>query len=241
MSPCPGCGEPVAVPPYPADLPAWLREWGARMSQTVWHDACHAAHEQQSERSRQEAALREREAASRMPLALRRRVRGFRFAAALETLADEWAAGHGMRLLLTGRCGAGKTSLAAVAALRWLERGGRLRWVSAPEMMAHLGTSFGSAGREDALALLYGRGCLVIDDIDKVRPTEHGAEQVFLAVDQRVVAGSSLLLTANLGAEGIASRWPEPYAAALASRLAGECRLVRLQGADRRLGQASTP
>jgi DNA replication protein DnaC len=76
---------------------------------------------------------------------------------------------------------------------------------------------------------------MVLDDIDKGRPTEYGAEQIFLAVDQRVTHGSSLLVTTNLGLDELRDRWPETYGPAIVSRLVGHCELVRIDGEDRRI------
>lgn len=143
---------------------------------------------------------------------------------------------NGGGLLLTGDVGVGKTTIAGAAAYRFLVRGGSLAWTSAPLLFARLGSGWNTEQREQALAMLTGRDALVLDDIDKTRPTAYAAEHVFLAVDQRVEHGIPLLVTSNLTLDGIAEHWEAPFGEAIASRLTGYCRAVRVGGVDRRLG-----
>lgn len=147
-----------------------------------------------------------------------------------------WAL-NGGGLLLTGPFGVGKTTIAAGALRLALEhRFGR--WMSAPLMMARLGSGLDSAERKQTLSTLTGSSALVLDDLDKTRPTEYGAEQIFLVVDGAVTSGRPLLVTTNLGLGQLAAKWPAPFGEAIASRLAGYCHVVELAGADRRLGAA---
>lgn len=151
--------------------------------------------------------------------------------------ARYWAV-KGGGLLLTGPFGVGKTTIAAGALRLTLEK--RFgRWMSAPLMMARLGSGLDSAERARTIATLTGTSALVLDDLDKTRPTEYGAEQIFLVVDGAVTSGRPLLVTTNLGLGQLAAKWPAPFGEAIASRLAGYCTLVALSGADRRLGEAA--
>lgn len=145
-----------------------------------------------------------------------------------------WAAGEIKGLLLTGPVGAGKTFSAAVAAWAMLERRS-LMWTSSPLLFARLGSGMGSDPHHQALEILTGRQALVLDDLDKARPTEYGAEQIFLAVDQRVSNNVPLLATTNLSVAEIARRMPEPFGEATASRLAGYCEIHNVPGRDRRV------
>ena len=133
-----------------------------------------------------------------------------------------------------GPVGAGKTYSAATAAWAMLERR-PLIWTSAPLLFARLGSGLGSPARDRAVEILTSRKALVLDDLDKARPTEYGAEQIFLAVDNRVSNGVSLLATTNLSLAEISQRFPEPYGEAIASRLAGYCEVRKIEGRDRRL------
>lgn len=147
--------------------------------------------------------------------------------------AEDWAV-NGGGLMLTGEIGRGKTTIAGAACwMRLRER--PVLWTSAPLLFARLGTGLGTDQRDWAIDVLSSKRALVLDDIDKARPTEYGAEQVFLAVDQRVEHDAPLLVTTNLSPAQLAQKWPEPYGPAIASRLVGYCKVVRVDGTDRRL------
>lgn len=157
----------------------------------------------------------------------------------VKSAAAEWAR-NGGGLLLTGDVGRGKTRVAGAACWQRL-RHHPVLWCSAPLLFARLGSgATGSDAQRAAARALTTPVDLCLDDVDKVRPTEFGAEHVFLAVDQRVEHERALLVTTNLTPSRLAARWPEPYGAAIASRLVGYCRVVRLTGGDRRLRSAAS-
>lgn len=136
-------------------------------------------------------------------------------------------------LVLHGPVGVGKTRIAAVAANALVARR-TLRWISSPVLFARLGHSFGSVEREDVIDILIGGHALVLDDLDKSRPSEYAAEQLFAAIDTRLTEGVPLLVTTNLGTRELQTKWPEPYGDAITSRLAsGEAYSVG--GHDRRV------
>lgn len=148
--------------------------------------------------------------------------------------ASQWAGGAVKGVALTGPIGVGKTRIAAAAVWAMCDRR-PVRWMSAPLLFARLGSGFGSPQRNEALAVLTGKSALILDDLDKTRPTEYAAEHVFLAVDGRIDNGLPLLVTTNLSLAEIAARFVPPFGEALASRLAGYCKVVRLSGRDRRM------
>lgn len=235
---CGRCGDPASRPEPDPPLTGRFAELLKRTP--ILCETCVAAVDAEDrERAAREAAQREHaEFAQR----LRRSGLPSKHHVAIDSLdhpagvveaAARWAA-HGGGLLLTGRFGAGKTWIAGAAAYGRL-RTHRVIWTSAPLLFARLGSGIGKETHDWALAVLASRDALVLDDIDKARPTEYGAEQVFLAVDQRVEHEASLLVTTNLTVSGLAERWPEPYGEAIASRLTGYCQVVRVDGPDRRL------
>lgn len=148
--------------------------------------------------------------------------------------ARRWATGDLAGLTLTGPVGRGKTRLAAAAANGMLARRS-VRWWSTPVLFARLGHGFGHDERDGAIDALVGGHALVLDDLDKARPTEYGAEQIFSAIDSRIAEGEPLLVTTNLSSEQLAAKFPDPYGEAITSRLVGHTEgYVLDHGPDRR-------
>lgn len=145
--------------------------------------------------------------------------------------ARRWAAGETRGLCLTGPVGVGKTWLAGAAAWARLQDH-PLQWVSVARMMSQLRSGFGSEAKANADRIVTGTGSIVLDDLDKASPSEFGKEVIFAAIDGRVAEGSSILVTTNKALSQIEAL----YGAPVASRLAGYCEVVRMAGADRRLG-----
>jgi DNA replication protein DnaC len=146
-----------------------------------------------------------------------------------------WARGEISGLILSGEVGRGKTRIAIAAANEMLESR-RVHFLSAPILLARLGSgSFDSRIRQETLAILMGSDALVLDDLDKARPTEFAAEALFLAIDHRADGAGPLLVTTNLGSAAMLERWPEVYGEAIVSRLT-LLEKVRIKGKDRRNG-----
>lgn len=141
----------------------------------------------------------------------------------------------GSGLLLTGPVGVGKTHLAAATTGTLIRRGARAHWMSGPLLFARLQAGLGTDDHSRIMSILTGRDALVIDDLDKTRPTAYAAENVFLAVDGRVSNLVPLLVTTNLSVAELAQHWPQPFGEAIASRLAGYCSIVHMTGNDRRV------
>jgi DNA replication protein DnaC len=144
--------------------------------------------------------------------------------------ARQWASGQARGLCLTGPVGVGKTYLAAAAAWKRLQDFS-VRWVSVARLMTQLRAGFGSEMKAQADRIVAGNGAIVLDDLDKANPTEYGKEVLFAAIDGRVEEGAPLLVTTNLPLSKLGDKLGAP----IASRLAGYCVTVRMQGEDRRL------
>lgn len=138
-------------------------------------------------------------------------------------------------LCLFGDTGAGKTRIAATATWARLQRF-PVRWVSVPVLMAQVGAGFGDEGRAEAVATIAGSGPLVLDDLDKVNPSEWSKQQLFAAIDARIAADSPLLITTNLPPSQLGERFGQP----IVSRIVGACDVVSLHGEDRRLSLPGT-
>ena len=146
--------------------------------------------------------------------------------------AEEWGRGALTGLVMTGPVGVGKTWTAAAAANLYLDRK-PLRWFSVARMLAQARAGFKNPARDEVNAVLLNASmALVMDDIDKVNPTDFARDILFQAIDERVNNRTPLLVTTNMRYPEIEETYGEP----IASRLAGYCEAVRIEGADRRKG-----
>lgn len=141
----------------------------------------------------------------------------------------------GLGVLLVGPVGIGKTRMAATAAQHRLALGA-VRWVSVARMMQTLGRGFGDPDREKVLRTLEtADAALVLDDLDKVKPSDHQLAPVFAAVDRWVDHQLPLLVTCNKTLEELERDFGERYGPPLASRLAEHCEVYEIRGRDRRV------
>jgi DNA replication protein DnaC len=150
-----------------------------------------------------------------------------------------FAAGYLPGLALTGPYGVGKTAIAAAAAKQYMwEQRRPLQWLKVHAIINDLGRGFGDAQRDATLNALGGNVALVLDDLDKTKPTEHAVGPLFTAVDECVSEGRPLIVTTNLTIGQLAEKWANSYGDAIASRLAGYCETHLIDGHDRRLDHA---
>lgn len=150
----------------------------------------------------------------------------------LGVVAGRWARGELGRpgLCLTGEVGVGKTYLGAAACWERL-RTKTCSWTPVSRLLTRLRGGFGDE-RDSAVQALLSTGAMVLDDLDKVNPTEYGREVIFSAVDGRVEVNAPILVTTNLSLDRIGEKLGD----AVASRLAGHCEVIQMTGEDRRLG-----
>jgi DNA replication protein DnaC len=175
---------------------------------------------------------------------------GFTAGKAVEA-AQAWARGELRGLCLTGDVGIGKSWLAAAAIADMIRRRAAedagadldeahedtprrfrpVRWVSVSNLMADLRRSFSDEDRARATKIVAGNGAIVLDDLDKVNPTDFGKEIVFSTLDARTASGAQVLVTTNLAPGELGKKLGK----AVMSRIAGECLVVQMVGPDRRV------
>lgn len=121
------------------------------------------------------------------------------------------------------------TWISAAAANEML-RQREVRWFAAPRFMTQARAGFKHAARDQITDVLTRPDiALVLDDLDKVNPTDFTKEVLFTAIDERLTAGTPLVVTTNQGYEEIEEIFGEPIASRLST-----CRGIRLDGDDRR-------
>lgn len=198
-------------------------------------DTCSDRLEAEEEQRETAEKFRDRLSASQLPRALH----GFEFREMIVTdgrkpaieAARAWASeSEAKGLCLFGGVGAGKTRCAATATWQRLKRA-HVTWVSMPILIAQLGAAFSDAARREAIGVLTGTGALVLDDLDKIKPSEWAVTQVFAALDKRIQAGAPLLVTTNKTPTQLGEQFGEP----VMSRIVGYCRVLELPGRDMRL------
>ena len=137
-------------------------------------------------------------------------------------------------ILLHGPAGTGKTRLAATAAMARLKHS-EIRWVSVAVLMAQLSAAWSDTDRQAALKVLTGKGPVVLDDLDKINPTQAQLGHLFTALDRRTQAKQhALIITTNRAP----SELERMLGDVIVSRIVGLCGtqgLLRFPGPDRRL------
>lgn len=152
--------------------------------------------------------------------------------------ALQWAQADTPRgLLLWGEVGRGKTVIAAAAAMEYLQRR-RLRWLNVAKLLTDLRGGFDSPSYTAGLKLIDSTStdaALVLNDLDKTKPTEHSLQPLFVAIDSWLERPLPLIVTMNRSPDELADWAGETFGEALASRLVGYSTVVEVRGRDRRL------
>jgi hypothetical protein len=224
---CEGCGKGMTREVPESARGPMADRW--RHAQ-FWCDDCHATQEDQRARLDSEKRIEQRRDASGVPLARRRPLVTLEHPEPAIDACWAWVHGDIPGLMLTGEVGVGKTTLAAAAVFE-MTTTRRVLWAPLGTFFARLSLPFDEPGRRWAMEVVDGSDALALDDLDKARNTDYGREQVFTAIDHRIEERLPLLITSNMPVGEIGER----FGAAVASRIAGYCAMVPVQGSDRRL------
>ncbi|MGH2954668.1 MAG: DnaA ATPase domain-containing protein [Thermoanaerobaculia bacterium] len=142
--------------------------------------------------------------------------------------ASEWALGARQLVFCYGPVGTGKTRLAATACWRRLQRT-PVSWVSVAAYIAKT-RDFEGGGAAATARLAQSAADVVLDDLDKVKPTEWAVEQLYALVEGRITKGAAVFVTANRRP----SQLGPLYGESLMSRLAAFSQF-EMDGPDRRI------
>lgn len=152
--------------------------------------------------------------------------------------AQAWALAENPKgLMLHGKVGRGKTVIAGAAAMERLQKR-HLRWLSVADLLTKLRMGFDAPEYKQALRSIDAQkamGALVLDDLDKLKPTEHALQPLYVAINGWIERPLPLLVTCNRSPDELAGWAGETFGEALASRLLGYCEVVEVKGKDRRL------
>lgn len=151
--------------------------------------------------------------------------------------ARAWATGADSRgLLLHGEVGRGKTLIAAAATVARCAVSG-VRWLPVAELLMDLRMPFDAPEYERAQRKLNPSHnvALVLDDLDKLKPTEHALQPLYVAINGWIDARQPLLVTCNRGLASMAQWMGDTFGSPIASRLAGYCEVIEIKGSDWRL------
>lgn len=143
-----------------------------------------------------------------------------------------WAAGQLGGLVLHGAVGRGKTVIAAASAVTRCAVG-PVRWLGVAGLLMDLRMPFDAPEYVRAQRKLdAGTSALVLDDLDKLKPTEHQLQPLYVAINGWLEARLPLLVTLNRNLGAFDDWAGVTFGPALASRLAGYCEVVEVTGKD---------
>lgn len=143
--------------------------------------------------------------------------------------ARDFAPGCG-NLLFCGYTGLGKTFLSACIAGEVADKGYSIAYESAPELFAKLEKSRFNPDDATRTECEKFSTCdlLIIDDLGTEMPGNFVTAALYALLNERLLAGKSMLISTNLNNEEIAKR----YSPQIASRLQGEFTNLPFMGQD---------
>lgn len=136
-------------------------------------------------------------------------------------------------LLFNGATGLGKTLLSACIACAAAEKGYSVAYESAPHLFAKLENARFRPDEESAQAVKKLNDCdlLIIDDLGTELPGNFVTAALYSLVNDRLLAGKSMVISTNLSISEIRER----YSPQIASRLEGSFQLLPFVGQDIRV------
>lgn len=135
---------------------------------------------------------------------------------------------------LWGPPGTGKTHAAACAVRTLSDRGCRVKLVTAKRLLDEVRDGYDGGDRR-ALERYWSIRLLALDDVGAERPTEWAVETLTTLLDARTAEGLPTVVTSNYSLGRLRDLWGGVAGARVASRLAGACERIEVDGPDRRI------
>lgn len=144
-------------------------------------------------------------------------------------------ASQGRGAYLWGEPGTGKTYAAACAVRKAVLGGTNAKLVTTKQLLDDIRAEY-DGGQRGVLQRAERYRLLALDDLGAERPTEWAIETLTRLIDTRVAEGLPTIVTSNYRIGEIRDLWGGMAGKRIASRLAGACRSIEVNGRDRRLG-----
>ena len=152
----------------------------------------------------------------------------------------EWAAVPGACLYFAGAVGRGKTQLAWVAALAWLDKAGAGAWAgdleyfAVPHLFEELRRSYDSRGGTDIVDRCVRARLLFLDDFGAEKVSEWTRERMLEIVNERYDHKRPVIVTSNLAPAGLGDSQEPRLVSRLVQMCEGDRFTVHVGGHDRR-------
>ena len=139
----------------------------------------------------------------------------------------------GQNLLLVGNTGLGKTFLSACIANEMTDKGLSVAYESAPQLFEKLNRNHFTPDEESAQQVQELKNCdlLILDDLGTELTNQFVISALYSLVNDRLLAGKSMVISTNLNVSEIAQR----YNPQIASRLQGSFKNLVFLGDDIRV------
>jgi DNA replication protein DnaC len=133
-------------------------------------------------------------------------------------------------LLLTGKCGTGKTHLAVATIRELVKTGADAGFIGATAFAMKCQAAFAEQTTPDAIIGKSLHRYIALDDIGTEKPTEFVRTCLFALVDAAYTKNRTLIATSNLSLQSLHESDPR-----MASRLVELCDVLEFEGEDYRL------